>query len=775
MISRWTRIAAAALTAAALVPRPASPAVPDPLAQADREAEVAEARLQTIERGGSPAEEPASIRAQRRAEEGERQALLGDWLHAAVLLTDAVDEPAWADSRARPPALFQLADALRRQGLCGAARVRYAEVLALGDAEHRSDAASGALDCAVKERREADVDRLLGEAQQAFGGKLPPEVRYLAAKAIFQRGDLPPEERITRARAAFDQVGPPFQLQAWYFQGVLDIQQENLNGSLQWFERCAGAEAEDDRATEVRDLCRLALGRVQVQMGDPTTAIGWYRSVPWNSPHFTEALHELAWAHVRAGQFELALKMASFITDLEPDSPLAPEATVLRGHLLLRLGRYTEATEAFNVVVDSYAPVRDEIDAILSMREDPVRYFNELIGRQDKALDVASVLPPVVVKWATNSEEVSAALGLVKALDDARREVQQGRDLAERLDALLQRGGGLDAFPALQRGYAQAQAIENAAAKAEARYVEALAAVAQRTLSSELRAEVERARGARRAIEARFDALPRTPEQVEERLARMRGRIARVERQGFQLKFLIDASTAAIGGSEIWIEQHRSDGAADVEARQEITEELRKQRAIVEGYEAELAALRQDLAKGRDSIGGVNAVAEESLVRAEYLEAVERERVAIEAARASVLAPERALFERVDQGRQRLESIRARARAVEVAVASDATRRSAELRARVDEERVALAAHSGTLDGVQAASKDLLGRIAVRSIADVREQFYRLVLKADVGIVDVAWTRKRQRLERIQQLAVQKDVEVEQLGREYRLLLREVE
>ncbi len=775
MIFRRTRIAAVALASAALVPWAARAAPPDPLSQAERETAAAEARLQAVERHGVPVDEPAATRAQRRWEQGERQALLGDWLHAAILLTEAVDEPAWSGARDRPIALFRLAEAFRQQGLCGAARVRYAEYLALGDAEHRGDAVSGALDCAMKERRQGDVNRLLGEAERVFGGEPPAEVRYLAAKAIFQRTDLPAAERITRARGAFDLVGPPFQLQAWYFKGVLEIQQENLHGSLQWFESCARADPGDDRGAEVRDLCLLALGRVQAQMGDPAAAIAWYASIPWDSSRFIEALQEVAWAHVRAKQFEQALKMASFITDLAPDSPLAPEATVLRGHLLLRLGRYAEATEAYNVVINSYAPVRDEIDAILSMQEDPVRYFNELIGRQGKEFDAATVLPPVAVKWATNNGEVAAALGLVKALDDARREVQEGRELAERLDALLQRSGGLDAFPALQRGYAQAQAVENAAARAEARYVAALGAVAEKALSPERRAELERARSARKAIEPRFDALPRTPEQVEERLARMRGRIDGMEREALRLKFLVDGCTASIGGSESWIEQHRSEVVSDTDSRRELTDELRSQRSIVDGYEAELAAVRQELAMARDATGVVDAIAEESSVRAEYLEALEHERGAAQAARGSLAAPDQAIFERVDEARERLAAIRSRARAVEIAVVSDAKRRSTELRTLVAEEKVALASHGGYLDGVQAVSKDLLGRIAIRSIADVRAQFYRLVLKADVGIVDVAWSRKRLRLEKIQQLAVQKDGEVEQLDREYRGLLREVE
>jgi tetratricopeptide (TPR) repeat protein len=771
--SRGTRIAAVALAAAALAPWPPAAAPADPLAQADREAAAAEERLLAAERHGVPDDEPPAVRAQRRFEDGDRQYFLGDWLHAAVLLTDAVDEPAWQEAPDRPAALFRLGDALRRDGSCGAARVRLAEYLALGHAEYRPTALSGALECAVKERRQADVDRLLAEAERAFAGELPAEIRYLAAKSTFQRTDLAPAERVARAAAAFEQVGPPFQLQAWYFLGVLEIERQELHASLQWFESCARAEPQDERDVAVRDLCLLALGRMHAQMGDPAAAVAWYAAVPAESASSAEALHEQAWAHVRAKQFEQALRMASFVPELAPESPLAPEATLLRGHLLLRLGRYVEATEAYNAVINAYAPVRDEIDAILATKEDPLRYFDELVGRQDG--DATSVLPQVAVRWATASPEVAVALQLVRALEEARRDVREARDLADRLDTLLQRGGGLDAFPALQRGHAQAQAAENAAARAEASYVAALGAVAARALPADKRGNLQRAREARRAVEARFDRLPRGPEQVDERLARMRGRIDGVDAEAFRLGLVLDGCEAAIAGSEAYLEQHRAQVASDAEGPAEFTDELRKHRDIILGYEEELAAVRQELAKVRDVAGGVEALVEESRIRAELLEAVERERLLAEEARGSVPPPERALFERADAARARLATVRSRARALELEVVADATRRAGELRGHIGEEKLALARQGGTLEGVQAVAKQLLGGIAVRSIAEVRAQFYRLVLKADVGIVDVAWSRKRQRLDKIHQLAVQKDAEVEQLDREYRAVLREVD
>jgi tetratricopeptide (TPR) repeat protein len=771
------RLATVALAAAALGSWPATarPRAEDTAARLEREVAAAEEQLAAAERAATTPEEPREARAQRRFEEGARQYTLGDWLHAAIMLTEAVDEPSWASAPDRPRATFLLADALRRNGLCGAARVRYAVVLRRKEAPERAEAVSGALDCAVKEHRIDDVEWLLGEAARTFPGEPPQEVLYLAAKGAYQRRDLPTDERVTRAIAAFERVGPPFQLQAWYFQGVLRIEQGNLHGSLQWFERCAQAKPDGERDEEVRELCVLALGRVHSQMGDPGAALGWYAKMPWSSPRFGDAMYETALAHVRAKQWEEALRMTSFIPELAPDSPLAPEATVLRGHLLLRLGRYAEATEAYNVVINTYAPVRDEIDAILTMREDPIRYFDELIGRQGNGFDVSSVLPPIAVRWATTNREVAVALGLVRATEGARADLREAGDLADRLEALLKRGGGVDAFPALQRAYAEAQAAGNAAARAEGAWIAEISAAVERGLPPDRRGDVAQARQSRAAVEARFDRLPRSARDVEDRLGRLRGRVDQVGKTVYDLRFALDGNLTAIAGCEDWLDKHRAEIVADAEGRREFTDELRRHRAVIEGYEAELAALRQELAKVRDAAGGVEAMDEESRLRAEYLEAAERERSVAEAARGTTTPEDRAVADGLERARARLAAVRERAKALQGRVAAEAARRSEALRARVEAERRELVAHAAAVDGVQQGSRELLGQIAVRSIGEVRAQFYRLVLKADVGIVDVAWSRKRVRLEKIQTLAVGKDGEVEQLDREYRSLLREVE
>jgi tetratricopeptide (TPR) repeat protein len=769
---RQPGVAAFALVAALLAPWPAAASRMD---GAEGEATSIEERLLFVERTYGRPDESLAARAHRKFSEGETQFLLGDWMHAAVLLYDAVEQPEFRASADYPLALAYLGDALRSQGACGSALQQYQVLLALGPTPSRGAAIAGALDCRVKQRRFEGVEALVAEARTTFTNGAPPEIGYLAAKALYLRPDLRPAERLARASEAFAAVAPPYHLAAAYFQGALLVEAGDLPRAAERFERCITLDGKDSKQVEIRELCMLALGRIYADQARWAESLDRYQLVPRESARFNEALHEVAWGFVRAKAYEQALRTASMIVDLAPESQLAPEATILTGHLNLRLGHYADATEAFNKVINGYAPVRDEIDAILTMHEDPVRYFNELIGRQGKAFDVGSVLPAMAVKWATAQKDVGGAMELVNALDTGRRDVEDANAVAVRVEALLSSAGGLDAAPLLKTGWASAEAIENAVARLEGEVATLAVAASRDALAPGPRAELEQVHAARLALQRRLEAMPSTPGEVEARQERMARRLDQVERGLFQIGYQADASAAAIAGTEAWLEQHRAEIASDEAGRTEFSEELRRQRAVVVGYQGELRTLGREVAVARDAARGLDGLGGEQALRKEYRELVAQERSLVAAARPALGAGAQAELARGEVLLDRLGRVGRRALELKAQFAGVARGRAEALRARVAAERSGLAEQQAALDGLAADSRDIIGRIAFRSFSAVRAQFYKLVLKADVGIVDVAWSRKRERLDRIQQLSQQKAGELDALDRDFKLVLREVD
>jgi hypothetical protein len=65
--------------------------------------------------------------------------------------------------------------------------------------------------------------------------------------------------------------------------------------------------------------------------------------------------------------------------------------------------------------------------------------------------------------------------------------------------------------------------------------------------------------------------------------------------------------------------------------------------------------------------------------------------------------------------------------------------------------------------------------MAYDSFRRVRKQFYDLVLKADVGVVDSAFTKKQATTTGIQKVASQKEEELRALDEEFRPVLKDVD
>jgi tetratricopeptide (TPR) repeat protein len=765
-------LAAAALWAAALPSGTRADAAGD----AERQLGGLRSELQLMEQELGRRDESAGQRARHRFSEGEVHFRLGDWSHAATLLYEAVDEPEFRASADLPTALYYLGESLFQQGDLATARGYFRQVLEVPQARFRREALLRSLDAAVRLGTLSGLDALLAEAERTFAGSPPAELRYLAAKATWRRRDLAPAARTARALQAFAAVPAPFHVSAAYFRGAILVEAKDLPGAAQAFEECARLAPADAAQRQARELCLLGLGRVYTELGRHAEAIDRYQEIPRQSPHFEEALHEMAWTYVRAGRLQQALHTASLISDLSPESPLAPEATILQGHLQLRLGRYGEAVESYNRVVDRYAPVRDQVDAILGMHEDPVRYFDEIVGRGEKPVDASGVLPPVAVKWASTRAEVARALEVVADLDRGRRDLAQGQAIADRIDAVLSRNGGLDAFPRLKEGWARADAVGNGVVRLEGELAAAAEALvlAEKAVPPEPRAAVEQARAARLALEPRVRRLPRTGAEALERLAAIRERFAEVDRAAFRLGYDLESSRAALTGTQAWLDQHRDDSAGAAEGRAGILDQIRRHREVVAGYEEELKRQRQEVRLSADAVSGSGGAAGDAEVREAYRRAVARSWQALARAGGAVTGRDREQLGRMDRVRSGFPEVLARAARLQGALRGTAKGSVAGLQARVRAERERMARQLKDLGRVQEETRGVVGRIAYQSFRAVRQQFYQLVLKADVGLVDVAWQRKRDRVEKIQQLSTAKAADLSAMDEEFKDLLREV-
>jgi len=710
---------------------------------------------------------------ERRFSDGEIQYLLQDWATASVLFYDLLADKTFDHNPRRPDALWYLSDALYQQQSYGSARLYLRELLKQDTPRYR-EALSRYLDVSVKLNDWSNLEPYLARARGP-DGQLPPDIAYVHAKWLARRTDLPAAERQRQAAEAFQPLTAQsnrFRLPSLYFLGVLRVQAQDYEGAMLRFGEVANSKPADEREQRIVELAHLGLARLLVETGQLPAAVDQYQAISQESPAFPESLYEMAWAKVRAEDWTGAHNATEILLLVAPDSPLAPEAQILQGHLLLKLKKYAEATESYNGVISTYAPVRDEIDRMLAVQKDPVTYFDNLIARNEKALDVNTLLPPLALKWASTQEDVGQALRVVGALEGGKKGVSDSRAIADRiLRALDERGA--EAFPALQEGTTRAEAVSNALASAEFTLDSAEIQALDPVLTHEERLELARIEASLASSRARLGALPVTSAEVAARRGKMQDRMDALDREAFRLGTELQSMTAILVATQKWVADTRAQRRDGPEDEKQFTERLMSEQRSLQALEQEVSKLRGELIAQRGLVD--TTISGEDALRQEMAQASSSMRGILSAVEPRATGEGAQFVARTHDLRAQIGPLKQRNTAAQSALRERVRVKGQEIREKVVAEAKLIDGYGKDVGNVSGDAQQLVGRMAYDSFRRVRRQFYDLVLKADVGVVDSAFTKKQAQTTSIQKVASQKEEELRALDEDFRPLLKDVD
>ncbi|HZJ56406.1 MAG TPA: tetratricopeptide repeat protein [Myxococcaceae bacterium] len=710
---------------------------------------------------------------EQRFSDGEIQYLLQDWPTASVLFYDLLADKAFDHNPRRPDALWYLSDALYQQKSYGSARLYLRELLQQDTPRYR-EALGRYLDVTSKLNDWGNIEPYLAKARGP-DGQLPPDVQYVYAKWMARRTELPAEERRRRAAEAFQPLtaqGNRFRLPSLYFLAVLRVQAQDYAGAMERFGEVVAATPADEREQRIVELGHLGLARLLVETGNIPEAVNQYQAISQDSPAFPEALYEMAWAKVRVEDWAGARNAADILLLVAPESPLAPEAQILEGHLLLKLKKYQEATETYNGVISTYAPVRDEIDRMLAVQKDPVAYFDNLLARNEKTLDVNTLLPPLALKWASAQEDVGQALRVVGALEGGKKGVTESRVIAERiLKSLDERGA--EAFPSLQEGTTRAEAVANGLASAESTLDAAEVEALDPVLTHDERLELGRIQARLSSARTRLGTLPSTPNEVAARRARMQGRMDAMDREAFRLGTELQSMTAMLVATQKWVADTRAQRRDGPEDEKQFTERLLSEQRSLQALETEVGRLRGELIAQRGLVD--TTISGEDALRQEMAQASSSTRGILSGVEPRVTGEGTAFLGRTRDLRTQIATLQARTTSAQTLLRDRVRQKGAEIREKVVAEARRLDGYGKDVNNASGNAQQLVGRMAYDSFHRVRRQFYDLVLKADVGVVDTAFTRKQSQTSEIQKVASQKEEELRALDQDFQPLLKDVD
>jgi hypothetical protein len=195
--------------------------------------------------------------------------------------------------------------------------------------------------------------------------------------------------------------------------------------------------------------------------------------------------------------------------------------------------------------------------------------------------------------------------------------------------------------------------------------------------------------------------------------------------------------------------------------------ELTTQRQAMGDYRDQLAKLHQELEGARLQVGvGDSAYVRDDKVRAEHAQLVDRERQLLSSLGGRGAADTDGLFRRaaaVDSG------LDAKDKEIDQVV----DERARDMQRVLSDEGGKLEGYRATLVTLNGETEDTVGGLAYLNYRQVQQRFYDLVLKADVGVVDVGWADREEHRTRIENLTRERARALQSLDDEFREIMDE--
>jgi tetratricopeptide (TPR) repeat protein len=781
-LGRWLLAAAAAVAVAA----PAA-ARAESLSGISGQLSAADSAADALGRGikrpdqaiGGPAEMA------RRVVDAQVAFRLGRYDDTAILLYDVIGQG--KGGRDYDTALYYTGEALYQRGDKGGARTYFQQLVtdAPGSSYYQRSL-ERLIELSLELNDPTGVDDWLAALDQVPAAQRDASVPYVRGKYAFSLGHF------DEALHWFAEVPADSDLafQAAYLTGTTYVSQKDLGKATQVFADVIQKTPKLPADRRVIELAQLALGRLYYERDQPSKAIDAYLLIDRKSDLFDDALYEVAWVYVKGKQYDKALRALELLALTDPSSQKLPTVQLLEGNLRIRkaqtihdqqiqgvfTGRadpdteYGEAEKIFKKTHSDYAPAYDQLAALVARNADPSQFLAQITRRNSRAFQVNATMPEVAASWLREQPDVQRVIAIETDLGDIQSNIDTAERYVERLDAVLSSPDKTAAFPTLaeRRGKIREtrdQVLELRAQLADEEYD--LVRKANPTGAAGL----EAAHQARSQAQDRVDQVPVQRASAIEKLTALHNQLDGYEQQLSEAQVVLDSVNATSAAIRKYMSDEHDQVAAQL--RDNTEESLSDMGPDVDEIQDQIDAIRRDITLARDQIVIGDPMAEEARDRGRKLDAaLDAEHAAAAGALGSGDRQRAATIAGlIDQAKRVLAKLDADDGAVDTVAAAAL----GAVKADLDRQKAALADYRSRYQAAELASRDVGGAVLGQSFRDVKTKFYDVVVRADVGVVDVSWSRKEASDDELKRLNLEKQREVKQIRDEFREVLQDQE
>jgi tetratricopeptide (TPR) repeat protein len=720
--------------------------------------------LMTLEFKETPA--PSPDLADRRVLDAQVLFTLKNYEEAATILMDVVEK--WPNTRAHDDALYLLGESLFQAHDLYSAR-HYLEMAVVKNDGSRPEqqALQRLVEISLRTGDYEHIDSYLTRLQNVPATNMEPTVPYVRAKYYFFRG------RLDDAMAAFGSIPPtnPYYFQSRYFIATIQVKRGDLAGATVSYDAILKQQAPDDAGQEIQNLARLALARILYERAQLDKSIEMYASIPRKSAYFEDALREQAWAYIKAKQWQQAYRALDILLLADPDAADGPELRLLKGNLQLRMSNFYLAQDEFLKVRDEFEPVHRQLQQVIVRSQTDPTYFDTLVGKSLDKFDLSAYVPATAAKWVRAEPDVARMMTLASDVGEMQRDLKDSEKLVERIQRAMQGSGRAGIFPDLAASRTKSVEVSNQVVDIRQRFVGKIRDTLSPALTAEERKKLDMIAINQDGLRRQLTNLPTTESAIKEHERSMKERYAELDREASELNVEIQSLDAQL----VAVEQYYRTSRAEQKIRPEdIQQPVHDMREAIDELRGMHDKLREEIADASREATTAGAAGEAERASTMRLDDLLKEEAQIENdAKIRLSGANRAQVDRYDGVLSRCDAIERQLQEFDKRVDGQVDVRLETVRKYLETEKEELANASSKLGSVMDESKSLGGGLAQAMFTRVADKFYDLVVKSDVGSLDVAWGIKDQKTGAVTKFTNQKNLELKALDEDFRKVLEE--
>jgi tetratricopeptide (TPR) repeat protein len=689
---------------------------------------------------------------------------LKNYEEAATILLDVVDK--FPGTRAYDDAIYLLGEALYQAHDLHTARSYLEKAVAKNTGtKAETHALQRLVEIALWTGDYEHVSDYLARLQNV--ASVEPSVPYVRGKYYYFNGKL------DDAMNAFNAIGSgnPYSLQARYFQGTIQVKRGDLAGASITFDSILKSQAPDEAGKDIQDLARMAIARILYERSQFDKAIEAYASVPRQSKYFSDALQEQAWTFIKAKEWQKAYRALDLLLLANPETTDAPHLRLLMGNLNLRMNNFFLASDAFGKVRDEFEPVHRQLQQVIVKAQADPTYFDNLVGKSLDKFDIQTFVPPAAARWVRAEPDVMRMTTLASNVGEMQRDLSDSQKLVERIDKAMKGPGRASIFPDLASLRTKSIELLNASVDVRQKVAGRMRKLIDPSLSPEERKQLDAIAVQRDQLQRLLTNAPTTDADVKAHDAAMRAGYGDLDKQASDLNVEIQSLDAQIVAIDNY---YRSSRAEQKIRPEDIQGPIHDLRAEIEQLHTLHDQIREQIADAsrEASTAGVEGQVEREA--AQKLDDLLRQESSVEdAAKLRLSTNDRVQADRLSGLMGACDSIQGKLNEFDKKLDAQVDVRLVTVQKYLDAERDELAAAGGKLGTIVDDSKGLGGGLAQAMLAKVADKFYDLVVRSDVGIIDVAWGLKDQKTSAVNKLTNQKNQEIKALDEDFRKILED--